>query len=426
MRSRGCGGWALLLAVLLSGCASLSEAVRSQTAAQLNANDPARLVGRWAGEVELTFPDRTLVVHSVSRKNNAWVAQLEYGTTGLYLNSLAGVVEESDGQLTLRFVTPLASTVRLTLRSDTLLRGTFRLPTEDQDRPIELKRVARGGEPVPSTALDRAGKAAAAPPAATRSATAQPSDTAVAAAGPPLAPSVSAQFASALPALLTGRWEGDLDFTVSARLLLIDSVKREGDTWVVVARSGVSEADLTPVPVTIDTSQDKVVIRYNTSFASRATLTLHTDGVLRGVFRFAFEARPPARVSARGHRRHRTRHARADRAAGRQLPQPVRPGRRERRRPHRHRRGQLQQRHRPGRGHAQRRRGASPGRDGAPKSVVVSAGHVHGRRQHDRADRRRARRHRAPGGATVIFDPPPRPPGRRRRRRRRSRASRGR
>ena len=291
MRSRGCGGWALLLAVLLSGCASLSEAVRSQTAAQLNANDPARLVGRWAGEVELTFPDRTLVVHSVSRKNNAWVAQLEYGTTGLYLNSLAGVVEESDGQLKLRFVTPLASTVRLTLRSDTLLRGTFRLPTEDQDRPIELKRVARGGEPVPSTALDRAGKAAAAPPAATRSATAQPSDTAVAAAGPPLAPTVSAQFASALPALLTGRWEGDLDFTVSARLLLIDSVKREGDTWVVVARSGVSEADLTPVPVTIDTSQDKVVIRYNTSFASRATLTLHTDGVLRGVFRFAFEAK---------------------------------------------------------------------------------------------------------------------------------------
>ena len=289
MSSRGRGGWALLLAVLLSGCASLSEAVRAQSAAPLKANAPARLVGRWTGEVELTFPDRTLVVHSVSRKNDAWVAQLDYGTTGLYLNRLAGVVEESDSQLTLRFVTPLASTVRLTLRSDTMLRGTFRLPTEDQDRPIELKRVARGGEPVPSTALDRVGKAAVSP-AATRSATAQPEPT-VAAAGPALAPPVSAQFASALPALLTGRWEGDLDFTVSARLLLIDSVKREGDTWVVIARSGVSEADLTPVPVTIDTGQDKVVVRYNTSFASRATLTLHTDGVLRGVFRFAFEAK---------------------------------------------------------------------------------------------------------------------------------------
>ena len=46
-----------------------------------------------------------------------------------------------------------------------------------------------------------------------------------------------------------------------------------------------------PGPVTIDTSQDQVVVRYNTSFASRATLTLHTDGVLRGVFRFAFEAK---------------------------------------------------------------------------------------------------------------------------------------
>jgi hypothetical protein len=203
---------------------------------------------------------------------------------------VAGVVEDTGGVLTLRFVTPLASAVRLSLHSDTLLRGTFRLATEDQDRPIELKRVARGGEPAPSTALDRVSKAAAAPPATTRSAAARP-DATVVAAGPPLAPSAEPDLATALPKLLIGRWEGDLDFTVSARLLLIDSVKREGDTWVVVARSGVSEADLAPVPVSIDTTQDRVVIRYNTSFASRATLTLHTDGALRGVFRFAFEAK---------------------------------------------------------------------------------------------------------------------------------------
>jgi hypothetical protein len=203
-------GWAILFVVVLGGCATLSDAVRAP-APPLKATDPARLVGRWAGEVDLTFPDRTLVVHSVSRKNDAWVAQIEYGTTGLYLNSVAGVVDETDGQLTLRFVTPLASAVRLTLSSDTLLRGTFRLPTETQDRPIELKRVARGGEPVPSTALDRASKAATAP-ATTRSA-ARP-DGPVAVVAPPLAPSSERDLVAALPKLLVGRWEGELDFTV--------------------------------------------------------------------------------------------------------------------------------------------------------------------------------------------------------------------
>jgi hypothetical protein len=280
---------ALLLATLLGGCATLSDITRAPAPPRAM-DDPARLVGRWEGEVDLTFPDRTLIVHGVSRKNGAWVAELEYGTTGLYLNSLAGVVETTGGAVTLRFVTPLASAVRLTLQSDTLLRGTFRLATEDRDRPIDLKRTGRGGEPAPSTALDRVTKAAAAPPAATRS-TAARSEAAVVAVGPPLAPSAQPDLTAALPRLLVGRWEGELDFTVSARLLLIDSVKREGDTWVVAARSGVSEADLTPVPITIDTTQDRVVLRYNTSLASRATLTLHTDGALRGVFRFAFEAK---------------------------------------------------------------------------------------------------------------------------------------
>jgi hypothetical protein len=133
------GGWALLLSLLLSGCAPLADLTRASST-PLSSTDPARLVGRWEGEVDLTFPDRTLIVHGVSRKNEGWVAQLEYGTTGLYLNSVAGVVDDGGGQLTLRFVTPLASAVRLTLHGDTLLRGTFRLPTEQQDRPIELKR----------------------------------------------------------------------------------------------------------------------------------------------------------------------------------------------------------------------------------------------------------------------------------------------
>src|SRR5882724_6944474 len=275
--------------MLLAGCATLSDVARAP-APPLAAADPARLVGRWEGEVDLTFPDRTLIVHGLSRKGDGWTAQIEYGTTGLYLNSLAGVVDQTGGALTLRFVTPLASAVRLTLQSDTLLRGTFKLANENEDRPIELKRAARGSEPAPSTALDRVSRAAAAPSATTRAASAR-AETPTVAAGPPLAPSTQPDLATALPKLLVGRWEGELDFTVSARLLLIDSVKREGNAWVVVAKAGVSEADLEPVPLTIDTAQDRVTIRYNTALASRATLTLHADGALRGVYRFAFEAK---------------------------------------------------------------------------------------------------------------------------------------
>jgi len=286
---RGRSGWAFLVVMLLAGCATLSDVARAP-APPLAAADPARLVGRWEGEVDLTFPDRTLIVHGLSRKGDGWTAQIEYGTTGLYLNSLAGVVDQTGGALTLRFVTPLASAVRLTLQSDTLLRGTFKLANENEDRPIELKRAARGSEPAPSTALDRVSRAAAAPSATTRAASAR-AETPTVAAGPPLAPSTQPDLATALPKLLVGRWEGELDFTVSARLLLIDSVKREGNAWVVVAKAGVSEADLEPVPLTIDTAQDRVTIRYNTALASRATLTLHADGALRGVYRFAFEAK---------------------------------------------------------------------------------------------------------------------------------------
>ena len=279
------GGWALLLALLLAGCASLGDLATSLPGpSPLRSTDPGRLIGRWEGEVDLTFPERTLIVHSVTRKQEGWVAQVEYGTTNLYLTGVNAVVEDAGEQLTLRFVTPLASSVRLTLHGDTLLRGTFRLATEEQDRLIELKRISRTAA-TPSTALERMGRATAAPRSATAAAPA------ALPAALPVVPSEEPELNATLAGLLTGRWQGDLDFTVSSRILLIDSVRREGEAWVVTARSGISDADLTPVPVSIDTSQDRVLVRYNTTFASRATLTLHADGSLHGVYRFAFEGK---------------------------------------------------------------------------------------------------------------------------------------
>lgn len=287
---------ALLISVLLAGCAGLSGAL-TDSGPPLRSNDPARLVGRWEGEVDLTFPDRTLVVHSVTRKSDSWTADVQYGTTNLYLTKVNAVVEEAPGGLTLRFVTPLASSVVLTLHGDNRLRGTFRLANESEDRPIELRRVTREAT-TPSTALERFGKPATttAPTApATRAAASREApasagnaDTAAAPVPPPM---ILSSARGDLAQWLKGRWEGELDFTVSARVLVFDTIRREGDRWVGEARSGVSDADLTPVPIIIDTAGDHATVRYNTSFASRATLTLHSDGSLRGSYRFAFEAK---------------------------------------------------------------------------------------------------------------------------------------
>jgi len=286
----------IIIAALLTGCASLSG-VLTDPGPPLRSTDPARLVGRWEGEVDLTFPDRTLVVHSVTRKSDSWTAHAEYGTTNLYLTTVNAVVEEAPGGLRLRFVTPLASSVVLTLQGDNRLRGTFRLANESEDRAIELKRVTREAT-TPSTALERFNKQATPAAPTTRAATgrdAAAAPTAAPAAAAPVPPPMILSTAKEdLARWLKGRWEGELDFTVSARVLVIDTIRRDGDRWVVEARSGVSDADLTPVPVIIDTAGDQVTVRYNTSFASRATLTLHSDGSLRGIYRFAFEAKDRA------------------------------------------------------------------------------------------------------------------------------------
>src|SRR5262245_16782673 len=65
-RWRGAG--IIVLVVLLAGCAGLGDVLTQPPAVQ-RPNDPARLVGHWVGEVDLTFPERTLVVHSVTRKS---------------------------------------------------------------------------------------------------------------------------------------------------------------------------------------------------------------------------------------------------------------------------------------------------------------------------------------------------------------------
>ncbi len=277
----------LLLGLALAGCALPQElGVPQAVPSTARESGPSRLVGRWDGEVDLTFPDRTLIVRSVRRQGATWVADVEYGTTGLYLTPVPATVEAVGDRLTLRFVTQLASAVELDLVEGNLLRGTFKLPNETTKRPIELKRVSSNpGAPsvAPSTALDRLSRAAAAaerPPAEPAPAVA---------VAPPRAP--PADPATALPPLIVGRWEGELDFAVSRRILAVDSARFEGGKWWVEARFGVTDADLTPVHVLVDTAGGQIALRFVTSLASKVTLTLHEDTTLRGVFRLAFETK---------------------------------------------------------------------------------------------------------------------------------------
>lgn len=275
-----------LLGLALAGCA-LSQQFGATLAAPSVPREmgPGRIVGRWEGEVDLTFPDRTLVVRSVRRQGEKWSADIEYGTTGLYLTPMSATLEVKGDRLTLRFVTQLASAVELDLVEGNLLRGTFKLPNEAKQRPIELRRVSsQPGAPstAPTTALDRLSRAAAA-----EKSTAEPA--VPVALSPPLA--LPPDPATSLPPLIIGRWEGELDFAVSRRTLIVDSARFEGGKWRVEGRFGVTDSDLTPVHVLVDTADDKIALQFVTSLASRVTLTLHQDAALRGVFRLAFETK---------------------------------------------------------------------------------------------------------------------------------------
>ena len=290
--SRARRAFGFLIGFALAGCATLPDfplAPRGQPGEP--ETDPTHLVGTWQGEVDLTFPDRTLIVHSVRRQDHQWVAEAEYGTTNVYLTPVAATVDTTEGRVVLRFVTQLQSEVALTLHKDDHLRGVFRLPNEDRDRPIDLKRVASAGTSRPSTALERFSQAVSppTPPApAAQPAAAPPGGPPT---PPPFAPSAERNLEAALGKLLAGRWEGELDFAVSARILVIDSVRRDGDKWTVQARFGVADVDLQAVPVTLETTDDRVGLRFVSSLGSRVNLTLHTDAALRGTFKLAFEAR---------------------------------------------------------------------------------------------------------------------------------------
>lgn len=108
-----------------------------------------RLVGRWEGHVDLTFPDATLLVNSVKRVQGRWVVEALYGTTNVFIAEVPATLEVGGNQTTLVLTTQLGD-ARLSLWQEDDLRGVLRLTAENRDRSLELRRVAATrGKPQP-------------------------------------------------------------------------------------------------------------------------------------------------------------------------------------------------------------------------------------------------------------------------------------
>jgi len=283
----------LLLLLALAACATpMGPVSPAEVASEVTLERQvwSRLVGRWEGRVDLTFPDATLLVNSVKRVQERWVVEALYGTTNVFLAEAPATLEIVGNQTTLVLTTQVGE-ARLSLWQEDDLRGALRLGADGRDRSLELRRIAstRGvPQPRPSTAVERVGQTMREREPAARTAQAAPAESPL---SPPVKASTLGELTTALPGLLIGRWEGSVDIAAaSARLLIVDSVKPEGGGWTVQGRYGITDADLNPASITLDLTTDRVTLRFSSTFASRVVLTLGQDGALRGGFKLAFEA----------------------------------------------------------------------------------------------------------------------------------------
>ena len=90
-----------------------------------------KLVGTWKGKVDLTDePERTLVVKSVSREGDVWIATVEFGPTGKPLSLLPARVEKHGGGTMLSFPISATRKVELSLVSERELRGSLKVSAE--------------------------------------------------------------------------------------------------------------------------------------------------------------------------------------------------------------------------------------------------------------------------------------------------------
>jgi hypothetical protein len=109
--------------------------------------EPLRgLVGTWQGQVDVRRePERTLVVESVTRRGDRWVANIQYGTTGQALARLEAQVEMSGPTPTLMFATSADNKTELKLVSERELFGFLKIRAEGQSWVSRKMRLEKTG-----------------------------------------------------------------------------------------------------------------------------------------------------------------------------------------------------------------------------------------------------------------------------------------
>jgi hypothetical protein len=90
-----------------------------------------KLVGTWTGRVDLhDEPERTLVIKSVAREADIWIASIEYGPTGKKLSAVSARVEKQGDATRLSFPISTTSKVELSLVTERELRGLLKIAAE--------------------------------------------------------------------------------------------------------------------------------------------------------------------------------------------------------------------------------------------------------------------------------------------------------
>lgn len=107
-----------------------------------------KMVGTWQGKVDLhDEPERTLVIKSVTRQGDAWIASTEFGATGEKLSSLEARIEKRRETMTLTFSISATRKVELSLISERELRGLLKISAEGSWVGRKMRLQKTGDKP---------------------------------------------------------------------------------------------------------------------------------------------------------------------------------------------------------------------------------------------------------------------------------------
>jgi hypothetical protein len=104
-----------------------------------------KMVGTWKGKLDVhDDPDQTLVIKSIAREGDIWIANIEYGTTGKPLSAMPARVEKQGSATTLSFPISTTRKVELSLISERELRGLLKISVDGSwvGRKLVLQKTA--------------------------------------------------------------------------------------------------------------------------------------------------------------------------------------------------------------------------------------------------------------------------------------------